>query len=127
LASGASGYDNSAKLWDVETGEEIATLVNTTGYAIRSVAFSPDGEFLAAGIDNGTVKLWNLKTFGAKTLTGDLMSNTVNDVSFSSDGKTLVFGSQTAVVIWDIDAAIAMWGTTEGKKLDSVPALSRWQ
>jgi WD40 repeat protein len=55
LASG--GDDQTAKLWDAQTGQELATL---KGHADRvtSVAFSPDGKTLASGSDDKTAKLW---------------------------------------------------------------------
>ena len=59
IASG--GSDNTIKLWDVETKQNIATL---TGHEdiIFSVAFSPDGRILASGSQDDTVKLWHVET-----------------------------------------------------------------
>ena len=46
LASGSG--DETVRLWDVETGEEIATLRGHEHF-VYSVAFSPDGTRLASG------------------------------------------------------------------------------
>ena len=53
----SSSYDETIKLWDLETGEVRATYDGQTCF---SLAFSPDGKTLASADQNGTVKLWNL-------------------------------------------------------------------
>jgi WD40 repeat protein len=59
LASGSD--DQTVKLWDVETGQEVRTLRGHNG-GVWSVAFSPDGRLLASGSGDGTVKLWDVAT-----------------------------------------------------------------
>jgi len=70
LASGQG--DETVKLWDVASGEEVRTL---TGQDIAySVAFSPDGKLLASGFSGGTdnpVILWDVASGQeVHTLTG---------------------------------------------------------
>ena len=57
LASGSQ--DKTIRLWNVATGELIATLTGHTG-PVKSVAFSPDGVVLASGSKDSTVRLWDL-------------------------------------------------------------------
>ena len=59
LASGS--YDETIKLWNVETKTEIATLEGHSGY-VNSVAFNTNGTILASGSFDGTIKLWNVET-----------------------------------------------------------------
>jgi TIR domain-containing protein/WD40 domain-containing protein len=102
LASGST--DQTIRLWNVATGQEVRTL---TGHAdsVRSVAFSPDGHTfghtLASGGDDGTITLWNVATGQeVRALIGH--TSIVNSVAFSPDGHTLASGS------WD--QTIKLWG-----------------
>ncbi|ERT09890.1 phosphotransferase enzyme family protein [Lyngbya aestuarii BL J] len=97
LASGS--YDQTIKLWDMETHREIATLKGHSN-TIDSVAFSPDAQMLASGSDDKTVKLWDVKTqTEITTLKGH--SDQVKYVAFSPDGNTLASGSY--------DKTIKLW------------------
>ncbi len=54
-----AGGDRVVKLWDVETGEELASLAGHEGF-IASVAYSPDGRFLATGGQDARLGLFDL-------------------------------------------------------------------
>ena len=68
LASGAwyipkmSKEKVSIRLWEVASGENIATL---WGHPtdVQSLAFSPDGELLASGSFDGTILLWDVSSY----------------------------------------------------------------
>ncbi len=110
LASGS--WDGTVKLWDVATGEAIATLEGHTN-GVRSVLFSSDGTTLASGSWDGTVKLWDVAT-GEAIATLEGHTNGVNSVSFSLDGATLASGSWDGTVkLWDVATGEAI-ATLEG-------------
>jgi WD40 repeat protein len=44
-------------VWDVSTGRKLRTLNGHKG-SVNSVAFSPDGQTLASGSRDGTIKIW---------------------------------------------------------------------
>jgi WD40 repeat protein len=90
LATGSS--DNSIKLWNLNTGQEIYTL---TGHSnrIHSVAFSPDGQTLASDSSDNTIKLWNVKT-GQEICSISGQSNRVFPVIFTSRETNLTSSGQ---------------------------------
>ncbi|MFM6322971.1 MAG: WD40 repeat domain-containing protein, partial [Microcystis panniformis] len=53
--------DNTIKLWNGSTGQEIRTLKGHEG-TVKSVNFSPDGKTLVSGSEDKTIKLWYLGT-----------------------------------------------------------------
>jgi WD40 repeat protein len=55
LATGSD--DNTAKVWDAETGEEFLSLSGHHDWVV-SVAWSPDGKRLATGSSDGTVRVY---------------------------------------------------------------------
>ncbi|GKT48338.1 vegetative incompatibility protein HET-E-1 [Colletotrichum spaethianum] len=68
---------------------------------VTSVAFSSDGQRLASGSDDHTVKVWDTAT-GACLQTFEGHSSRVTSVAFSSDGQRLASGSgDYTVKVWD--------------------------
>ncbi len=108
LASGS--YDDTIKLWQLSTGEEIATLVGHSD-DVESVAFHPDGEILASGSYDRTIKLWQLSTGkNIRTLSGN--SEDIESVAFSPNGQILASGGD--------DNTIKLWQLTTGNELHSL-------
>jgi len=85
--TGSAG--NIAKLWDLETGELIRTLVGHTN-TVTTVAFSPDGQQALTGSADNTVRLWDTRTGGLRhTL---VLTNSLASAVFSPDGRYVLTG-----------------------------------
>ena len=98
-----AGWDDTAGLWDVATGENIHILTGHT-HNVDDVAFSPDGRTLATASWDDTAGLWDVAT-GENThiLTGH--THNVRDVAFSPDGRTLATASEDNTArLWDVSS-----------------------
>ena len=103
----SAGWDNTVRLWDVATGEELMTLTRH-GDSVLSVAFSPDGSMLACGSSDDTIRLWDVVT-GKELMTLTGHGTDVQSVAFSPDGSMLASGS------WD--HTVRLWDVVTGKEL----------
>jgi len=81
------------------TGAATLTLKGHTNRVV-SVAFSPDGSWLASGSWDDTVKVWDAAT-GQETLTLKGHTDSVESVAFSSDGTRIASVSRGTVKVWD--------------------------
>ena len=114
LATGSG--DKTAKLWNIETGEEILTLAGHDGW-IWSTSFSPDGKTLATGSSDKTAKLWNVET-GEEILTLAGHDGRIWSTSFSPDGKTLATGSS--------DKTAKLWNVETGEEILTLAGHDGW-
>ena len=72
---------------------------------VNSVTFSPDGQILASGSEDNTIKLWRVSDGNLiRTLTEHEWS--VSSVTFSPDGQILASGSA--------DNTIKLWRVSDG-------------
>lgn len=95
--------DHTAKLWDVETGADLHTLIGHEG-AVIGLAFSPDSRTLATTSNDQTVMLWDVAT-GQELLTLEGHTRPVRSAAFSPDGSMLA----TAGASSDGTGEILLW------------------
>jgi serine/threonine protein kinase len=73
---------------------------------VWSVAINPDGQTLASGSEDKTIKLWNLPTGELqRTLKGH---GTVWSVAFSLDGQILASGSNDNTIKWNLPTGVQL-------------------
>src|ERR1700680_4272441 len=67
-------------------------VISNFGSQVSSVAFSPDGQHIVSGFEDGSIRVWNAKT--GETVAGPFTEHTGwVFVAFSPDGQYFVSGS----------------------------------
>ncbi|RYP42862.1 hypothetical protein DL768_010175 [Monosporascus sp. mg162] len=133
IATGSD--DNTVRIWDTKSGKEVHKLEGHSHWgkevrkleghndSVDSVVFSPDGNRIATGSDDNTIRIWDAKSGKeVRKLEGHGLGNHtarlikpdkrrhknqsygdwVNSVVFSPDGSRIASGSKAGTVrIWD--------------------------
>src|SRR5262249_2135583 len=109
----ARSYDQTLRLWDVESGKEIRALGQVmTNYGSNcNLAFTTDGKRLASGIGFNTVHQWDVAT-GQEVGCPGGPHGPIGVVSLSPDAKT--------VATRGYDNSLRLWDTATGKELNSL-------
>ena len=113
LVSG--GLDNTARLWDLETGRLIRRFVGHLD-TVSSVGFSPDGRFLLTGSMDNTVKLWEVAS-GRVVHTLKGRSSGVVSAVLSSDGHFALSGAHINPELTGRADHLTLWDLRKGAKI----------
>jgi len=112
----ASGSHNgTVTLWNVVTGQIMASPFKGHTGRVASVTFAPDSSQIVSGSHDATIRIWNVKT--GQTITGPLESHTnwVTSVAFSPGGKLVASGSHDCTVcVWNANTGQLAAGPFEG-------------
>ncbi|HEY5910012.1 MAG TPA: protein kinase [Verrucomicrobiae bacterium] len=98
-------------LWQ-QCQTDAEAVVGRLASPVRCLEVSPDGRWLAAGADSGGLKLWDLSTGKALTLSAGPSARIRTFAAFSPDSRFLLFTEQSVdapppigtVVVWDLGA-----------------------
>lgn len=85
------------RLWDLRTGELIRTYETSNYWMADSIAITPDKNYLACGIRNNVLKVWNLIT---DKVIYDLGGNSPSIMT--PDGRVLICADRNNILIYDL-------------------------
>jgi len=95
--------DRLIYLWNVSTKKQSGLPLTAHANAVRRLAFSPDGQFLASGGDDNSINLWDFKRnrrFGRSFKA----TGVVRSLEFSPDGEYLYSGdSKGKLIRWTLN------------------------
>jgi WD40 repeat protein/uncharacterized caspase-like protein len=103
------GIESFALLWSLKEGKwkRSSLKVANPGFSSKVLfaAFSPDGNTIVTGDQDGSVRLWD--AYGKDEKSGQPLlghSSNVESVAFSSDGKRVISSSTDGTIrLWDVE------------------------
>jgi WD40 repeat protein len=98
----AGRRDGSLGIWDLESGQWLATLAGHTDW-VTAVALTAGGAWAVSGSRDSTLRVWDLETgVGLAVLQGH--TGWVEAVAVAPDGRRAVSGGSDAMLrVWDLD------------------------
>ena len=98
----SSSWDNTVRLWDVETERNVRTYVGHKDIVL-GLAYSSDGNYLLSGGRDNVARLWNLR-LKRNIKNFEPHTERVQSVALSPNGKLALSGSwDDQVILWDIE------------------------
>ena len=96
-----ASYDNTARVWDVASGEEVAILSGHTNWVLGA-EFSPDGDRIVTASYDNTARVWDVAS-GEEVAILSGHTNWVLGAEFSPDGDRIVTASyDNTARVWDV-------------------------
>ncbi len=95
-------HDRVVRMWNVRSGREDARIDIGAG-VVWSMALSDDGQTVAAGDRDGTVRVWDVQSARQLGVFDAELTMPVQSMAVSGDGRTVAAGDERgAVRIWHV-------------------------
>ncbi|MBD2204724.1 WD40 repeat domain-containing protein, partial [Calothrix sp. FACHB-168] len=96
----SASYDNTLKVWDWQTGQQLRTLEGHSD-SVNAIALSADGKYAISASGDNTLKVWDWQT-GQQLRTLEGHSDWVNAIALSADGKYAISASDDKTLkVWN--------------------------
>jgi len=107
IATAATRPDSSVQIWSVASRKLVHVFkgISLPAYQNSGLAFSRDGELIATGATDGTIRQWFVpREVSDSVRLGNSHTGNVNDLAFSYDKKLLASASSDGTVrLWSMD------------------------
>ena len=105
----SGGIDQTLRLWNSNTGEQIKFPFKGHKDVVTTVAFSPSGQKIASASLDKSIRLWDVHT--GQEIGQQLLAHTegIKAITFSPDGKLIVSAS--------LDKTIRFWDASTLKQI----------
>jgi WD40 repeat protein len=105
----SNGGGNAVRIWNTTSRQALTSL--DTPETVQTVAFSPDGLWIAGAVGR-RIRLWDAA--GKFIADWEGPDETITTLAFSPDGKTLASGSRDGVSVW-------LWRVADGEPILLIP------
>jgi WD40 repeat protein len=102
ILSNSSSF--GAQLWDVATGTQLYSTSDASGEC-TAVAFSPDGQSVLCGFEDGTVEVWTIAPWAKQAVLPSFSNGEVRAVIFTPDSQYVVSAFE--------DGTVRVWALTQ--------------
>jgi WD40 repeat protein len=120
----ATACEQQIRIWDLHTGACLQTIF-AHHLPVMSLAYSPDGSYLASGSMDKTAKIWDTNNWEClQTLTGH--RNSILDLTFSP--TPVITGTLTdyQLIVGSSDRLIKRWNIITGECLQTYTGHTNW-
>ncbi len=115
----SASWDQTVKVWDLESGRELRTLEGHSG-VVSGVAVTPDGRRAVSASWDRTLKVWDVES-GLELHILQGHSHVVNGVAITADGQFAVSVSRDGTLRkWDLDRGRELFALEGRSPLDGV-------
>jgi WD40 repeat protein len=106
---------NTVVVWDIASAREVGEITADPGM-VFAVCVTDDESFVALGMNNKTVELWDLVAKERRAVLTGHTQNLVDRLAVNPDGTLLASAG--------LPAAIKLWNVKQGKETFTLPGLS---